>query len=140
MAEYTNAAVQSVATNQNIVFSETAVNGSKCITHREGSGIITLRGLTNQCKAMFRITFNGNIAVPTGGTAGEISIATAIDGEALPSSTAIFTPAAVNTYGNVTLDTIVSVPQGCCLTIAVKNVTAQTISVQNANIIVERVS
>lgn len=140
MAEYTNAAVQSVATNQNIVFSETAVNGTKCITHREGSGIITLRGLTNQCKAMFRITFNGNIAVPTGGTAGEISIATAIDGEALPSSTAIFTPAAVNTYGNVTLDTIVSVPQGCCLTIAVKNVTAQTISVQNANIIVERVS
>ena len=140
MAEYTNAAVQNVATNQNIVFSETAVNGTKCITHREGSGIITLRGLTNQCKAMFRITFNGNIAVPTGGTAGEISIATAISGEALPSSTAIFTPAAVNTYGNVTLDTIVSLPQGCCLTIAVKNVTAQTISVQNANIIVERVS
>ncbi len=140
MAEYTNAAVQNVATNQNIVFSETAVNGTKCITHREGSGIITLRGLTNQCKAMFRITFNGNIAVPTGGTAGEISIATAISSEALSSSTAIFTPAAVNTYGNVTLDTIVSVPQGCCLTIAVKNVSAQTISVQNANIIVERVS
>ena len=140
MAEYTHAAVQSVATNQNIVFSETAVNGTKCITHREGSGIITLRGLTNQCKAMFRITFNGNIAVPTGGTVGEISIAIAVSSEALPSSTAIFTPAAVNTYGNVTLDTIVSVPQGCCLTIAVKNVTAQTISVQNANIIVERVS
>ena len=140
MAEYTNSAVQTVATNQNVVFTETAVNGTRCITHREGSGIVTLRGLTNQCRAMFRVTFNGNIAVPADGTAGAISLATAISGEALTSSTAIYTPTAVSTYGNVSLDTIVSVPQGCCLTIGIKNTATQAIDVQNANLIIERVS
>lgn len=49
MAEFTNVAAQTVAANGNVVFSNTAVKGSNCIQHREGSGIITLRGLTNQC-------------------------------------------------------------------------------------------
>lgn len=68
MAEFTNVAVQTVAANGNVVFSNTAVKGSNCIQHREGSGIITLRGLTNQCKARFFVDFSGNIAIPTGGT------------------------------------------------------------------------
>ena len=73
MAEFTNVAAQTVAANGNVVFSNTAVKGSNCIQHREGSGIITLRGLTNQCKARFFVDFSGNIAIPTGGTVGAIS-------------------------------------------------------------------
>ena len=71
MAEFTNVAAQTVAANGNVVFSNTAVKGSNCIQHREGSGIITLRGLTNQCKARFFVDFSGNIAIPTGGTVGD---------------------------------------------------------------------
>ena len=80
MAEFTNVAAQTVAANGNVAFSNTAVKGSNCIQHREGSGIITLRGLTNQCKARFFVDFSGNIAIPTGGTVGAISLAIAISG------------------------------------------------------------
>lgn len=138
MAEYTNAAVQTVAANQPIIYGQTAVHGAGCIVHREGSGIVTLRGLTNQCRARFLVHFGGNIAVPTGGTAEAISVAISLAGEALAASTAIVTPAAVENYFNVAVETYVDVPRGCCLNVAVENTSTQAIEVQNANLIVTR--
>lgn len=138
MAEYTNAYVQSVAPNANVVFTEAPVSGKGCIVHREGSGLITLRGMTNQCRALFRVTFGGNIAIPTGGTVGEISIAIAIDGEPVPSATATVTPAAVANFFNVFSSVFIEVPKGCCVTVSVRNINTQAIEVENANIIVER--
>ena len=140
MAEYTNAYVQSVAPNANVVFTEGPVSGKGCIVHREGSGLITLRGMTNQCRALFRVTFGGNIAIPTGGTVGEISIAIAIDGEPVPSATATVTPAAVANFFNVFSSVFIEVPKGCCVTVSVRNINTQAIEVENANIIVERVA
>ena len=134
MAEFTNVAAQTVAANGNVVFSNTAVKGSNCIQHREGSGIITLRGLTNQCKARFFVDFSGNIAIPTGGTVGAISLAIAISGEPVLSSQMISTPAAVNQSAGIYID----VPRGCCVNIAVENTSDQAISVANANIVVTR--
>lgn len=139
MAQYTNVFVQQIAANANAVFSETPVCGSNCIVHREGSGIITLRGITSQCRARYLVTFNGNIAIPTGGTVGPISIAIALDGEALGSATATVTPAAVGDEFNVAMSAFVDVPKGCCVTVSIKNVNAQTIELQNASIIVTRV-
>ena len=102
MAEYTAAAAQTVANGNNVLFTATPVCATRCIVHREGSGIVTLRGITNgQCRARFRVNFGGNIAIPTGGTAGAISVALAIAGEVLPASTAIVTPAAAAQYQNV---------------------------------------
>lgn len=139
MPEYTNAAVQTVAANQNVLFTSTPVGcNTGNVIHREGSGIATLRGVTNQCRARYRVNFVGNIAVPTGGTAGAISVSLAINGEPLPASTAIVTPAAVEEYFNVSLDTFVDVPRGCCVTVAVRNTTAMPINVQNANMIITR--
>lgn len=140
MAEYTANALQSVLTNQNILFTETPICGNNSITHREGSGLINLRGITCQCRARFRVTFNGNIAVPTGGTAGPISMAIAINGEAVPSTTMIVTPAAVAEFFNIGASVFIDVPAGCCVNISVKNTSTQTIDVQNANLIVERVA
>lgn len=140
MAEFTNVNLQSVLTNQNVLFTETPVCSNNCsILHREGSGIVTLKGNTNQCRALYKVSFGGNIAVPTGGTPGAISVAIALEGEALASATATVTPAAVEEFFNVYTSVFVSVPRGCCMTVAVENVSTQTISVQNANLIVERV-
>ena len=138
-AEYTAIFVQQVAAGQNVAFTETAVPGSNCINHREGSGIITLRGMTNQCFARFKVVFGGNISIPTGGTVGPISIAIAIEGEALGSATATVTPAAVGDEFNVSMSAYVDVPKGCCVTVSVKNVNAQTVELQNASMIVTRV-
>lgn len=140
LAQYTNVFVQQIAANANAVFSETPVAGSNCIVHREGSGIITLRGITSQCRARYLVTFNGNIAIPTGGTVGPISIAIALEGEPLGSATATVTPAAVGDEFHVSMSTYADVLKGCCVTVSVKNVNAQTIELQNASMIVTRVT
>lgn len=140
MAEYTNVFLQGIAANQNAIFSETPVHGSNCIVHREGSGIVTLRGMTNQCRARYKVTFGANIAIPTGGTVGPISVAIAVEGEALGSATAIVTPAAVNEFFNVFAAVFIEVPRGCCVTVSVKNTSTQEIDMENANLIVERIA
>lgn len=140
MAEFTSVSLQSVETNQNILFTDAPVEGNGSVIHREGSGLVTLRGLTNQCRARYRVSFGANLAVPTGGTAGAISAAIAINGEPINSTTMIVTPAAVSEFFNVSSSIFIDVPKGCCLSIAVENTSDQTISVQNANLIVERVA
>ena len=133
-------ATQTVAENQNVLFTDSITCGNCSITHRDGSGLVTLRGTTNQCRARYKVTFGGNIAVPTGGTVEAISLALAIDGEALGSSTMIVTPAAVEEYFNVFGAMFVDVPKGCCLTASIQNISTQPILVQNANLIIERVA
>ena len=140
LAEFTNVALQTVAAGANVVFNETPVYGGKGIDHRQGSGIVTLRGITSQCRARYKVGFGANIAVPTGGTVGEISLAIALEGEALGSATMIVTPAAVEDLWNVYASVFVDVPYGCCVTVAVENTSDQAINVQNANLIVERVA
>ena len=140
MAEFTAVALQTVEQGQNVVFTETPVCPTKCITHREGSGIVRLRGLTNQCRARFLVSFSGNIQIPAGGTVGEISVAISIDGEPLQSTRMIVTPAAVENFFNVSAQVYIDVPCGCCIAIAVENTSTQSIEVQNANLITVRVS
>ena len=133
-------ATQTVAENQNVLFTDSVTCGNCSITHRDGSGIVTLRGTTNQCRARYKVTFGGNIAIPTGGTVEAISLALAIDGEGLGSSTMIVTPAAVEEYFNVFGAMFIDVPKGCCLTVSIQNTSDQSVLVQNANLIIERVA
>ena len=139
MAEFTATAAQAVAVNQNVLFTDTPVSGCGCnIIHREGSGIVTLKGATNQCRALYKVSFGGNIAASE--SIAAISVAIALSGEALASATAIETPAATGAYYNLFTAVIVAVPRGCCVNVSVENTSAQAITVQNANLIVERVA
>ena len=141
MPEYTNANVQTVAPNQNVVFTETPVScGRGYVSHRQGSGLATLRGITSQCRARYKVTFGGNIAIPTGGTAGPISIALSVNGEALNSAAATVTPAAVEEYFNVFASAYIDVDKGCCTPVSVKNISTQAVNVANPNLIIERVA
>ena len=140
MAEFTNSNVVTVAAGQNLPLTETTVKCGSCIAHREGAGIVTLRGLTNQCRARYKVSFGANIAIPAGGTVAPISIALAIAGEPLNSATAIVTPAAAGEYFNVFTAAFIDVPRGCCITIAVENTSTQAISIANSNLIAERVA
>lgn len=139
--EITANAVQTVIENGNVVFTNTSVAGSSCIVYRQGSGLVTLRGLTNgQCRARFRVTFGGNVAIPTGGTVGPITVAIGINGEPVQTSEMIVTPAAVNEYFNVYRSMFLDVPRGCCSQVSVENLTGGSILVQNANLTIERVA
>ena len=138
MAEFVYVPIQLVDEDENVTFNAAPVRGCKCIDHREGSGIVTLRGLTDCCFARYRVSFGGNIAVPTGGTVGPIELAISVRGEPLGSATAIVTPAAVEEYNNVYMSVLVDVPRGCCVDVGVENTSDQPINVQNANLIIDK--
>lgn len=142
MAEYTAAALQTVDQNQNVLFTEAPVPCTRgLVIHRDGSGVFTLRGITNSCSVLYRVQFQANVALPEGATVGPITVALAIEGEPIATSEAIFTPAAAEDFGNVTVPAIVRVPRGCCTHIAIENIStpATPIDVQNANIEITRV-
>lgn len=140
MAEFVNTGIVAVAAGQNLPLTETAVKGNACVLHREGAGVVTLRGATNQCRALYRVSFGANIAIPDGGTVEAITAALAVDGEPLSSATATVTPAATENYFNIYLSVLVAVPRGCCVTVAAENTSTQAINVANANLIVDRVA
>lgn len=143
MAEFIANAIQEVAVNQNIVFTDTIVKCNKYISHRDGSGLITLRGNRGcdcQGKARYLVTFSGNIAVPTGQTVGEISMALSIDGETYQPTIMRVTPAAVDEYFNIATSIYLDAPNNCCLKVAVTNTSTIPINVQNANISIVRVA
>ena len=138
--EITANALQTVNENQNILFTDTVVGGSCSITHREGSGLVSLKGLTGQCRARFRVSFGGNIAIPADGTVEPISLAIAIDGEPVATTTMIETPTAIEEFNNVFSAIFLDIPRGCCSHVSVQNTSTQPIDVQNANLIIERVA
>ena len=141
-AEYSYVPVQTVDVDDNVLF----MDGDRAcrkgfISHRTGSGIFFLKGATNGCKAVYRVTFDGNIAIATGGTVEPISVALTINGEALGNATATVTPAAIGDFFNVSITTFIDIPCGCCVTVSVENVSATTaLDVTNANIIFDRVA
>ena len=140
MAEFTYIPIQEVNPNRPIPLNTTIGCNKGYVIHRDGSGIVTLRGITNSCFARYQVTFNGNIAVPEGETVGAISIAISLAGEPLASSGAIVTPAAVDNYFNVTSTAFITVPKGCCFNVSVENTSDIPINVQNANLVVTRVA
>ena len=140
MAEYIKIETQEVGVNQNVLLEDSIPCPKGNVIHRNGTGILTLRGVTNNCFARYQVTFNGNIAVPVDGEIGEISLAISLSGEALQSSRAIVTPAAVEEFFNVTSTAFITVPKGCCMTIAVENTSDQPIDVANANLVITRVA
>lgn len=141
MAEYVYAQDQIVLAGQNVLLQDSISCTKRYVLHRNGSGILTLRGIVNNpcCTfARYKVEFNGNIAIPEGGTPGEISLALAISGEPLQTSKARVTPTVAEAFFNVTSVAYITVPAGCCMTIAVENTSGVDIVVANANLVVSR--
>jgi hypothetical protein len=123
MAEYlTRDSVESVALNQAIPFIDSIPCNKGYVFHQSSTGIFVLRGITQNCFARYNVEFTGNIAIPEGGAVTPIATAIVVSGEERTGSRSIFTPAAVDEYGNVTSRATVDVPRGCCFTVSVEYV------------------
>ena len=158
MAEFAYAPIQVVEPNQNVILDTVIPCNRGRVYHRNQSGIVILRGIVDcptSCFARYQVTANANVALPEGATVGPISIALAIDGEPIQTSKAIVTPAATaedpptaNNFFNVTSTAIITVPKGCCFSVAVENTSAPAaaggvapeILVSNANVTVSRIA
>lgn len=150
-AEYLANAVQEIALNAPAIFTASIPCNRGYIYHEDETGVFILRGITQQCFATYQVTFNGNIAIPAGGTVpdGGIAIAIAVNGEPRLTSRAIFVPAAAEDYGNVTSTAIIKVPKGCCFSLSIEAVPASAdptvtpapvIEMQNANLVINRIA
>lgn len=151
-AEYLANNVQSVSLNAPIIFTASIPCTKGYVYHEDETGIFILRGIVNcptACFSTYRVTYNGNIAIPEGGTVGPIAVAITVNGEPRPTSRAIFTPAAVSEYGNVTSTCIIKVPRGCCFSLSVESIPASAdptatpapvIDVQNSNLVIDRIA
>lgn len=146
MAEYFANVEQTVTVGNPVAFSASIPCTRGFIYHEDETGIFILRGITPNCFARYQVTFNGNIAVPTGGTVGPIAVAIAVNGEPRQTSRAIVTPAAVEEYNNVTSTAIITVPKGCCFSLSVRAVpgaddaTTTAINVINSNLVINRIA
>ena len=150
MAEYLANALQNVSLNAPVLFTASIPCNKGYVYHEDETGIFILKGITNNCFARYQVTFNGNIAVPEEGEVTPIALAIAVNGEPRVTSEAIFTPQAVDEFGNVTSTAIITVPKGCCFSMSIRYVDATvnnvavdptpTIEVQNANLVINRVA
>lgn len=151
-AEYLANALQDVSLNAPIIFSASIPCAKGYVYHEDETGIFILRGIVNNpCAnyATYQVTFNGNVSIPDGGTVVPIAVAIALSGEPRQTSLAIFTPASIEEFGNLTSTAIIKVPRGCCFTLSVEAVPATTdptvtpapvIQVQNANLVINRIA
>lgn len=151
--EFLYNSIQEVALNAPILFN-TSIPCSRGYVYHEGdTGNFILKGANSNnacnCFAQYRVEFNGNIAIPEGGTVTPIAVAIAVNGEPRLTSRAIFTPAAAEDFGNVTSTAIIKVPRCCCFNLSVDAVPATTeqtvtpapvIEVQNANLTISRIA
>ena len=154
MAEYIQSNVtENVALNTPITFDSSIPCNKGYVVHENGTGIFILRGIVNNpnaCFARYQVTFNGNVAVPTGGAVTPIAVAIAVYGEQRPFSKAIYSPTSVDTFGNLTSTAIITVPRGCCFSVSIEYVDATTddpattptpvITVENGNVVIDRIA
>ena len=149
MAEYIATANQAVSLNSPINFTASIPCRKGLVIHEDETGIFILRGITDQCYAQYQVTYNGNVALPEGSDIVPVALALSVNGEPRPSSLAIYSPQAVEEYGNLTSTAIIRVPRGCCFSLAVEHVPATTdptvtpapvIDVQNSNLVISRIA
>lgn len=150
MAEFISNQIQTVALNNAIELFDSIPCNKGCVYHENGSGNFILKGKTPNCFARYQIVFNGNISIPTGGEITPVGIALSVNGETRNSSLAIFTPSAVEEFGNVTSTAIITVPRGCCFNVSIRYVDATasdpavtptpSIEVANANLVINRIA
>lgn len=150
-AEYLANAPQSVALNAPVIFTASIPCRKGYVYHEDETGIFILRGIVNSnaCFATYRVTYNGNIAIPTGGAVTPVALALTVNGEPRLTSRAIYTPADVEEYGNLTSTAIIKVPKCCCFSLSVEYIPASEdptvtptpiVTVQNSNLVVDRIA
>lgn len=150
MAEYTAIADQTVLANQPVIFTESPIPCTRgLIRHEDGTGLFNLSGAVpvsefqNRCccqgepTADYLVEFHGNIAVPEGGTVGEISLALSVDGTIIPATVMRVTPTVVQAYFNVGSSKNVQCYPGCCRNLSVVNSSADQASILVSNAVLD---
>ena len=118
MASYVTTSDALVALNGTIPFNSVSIPCNKGNVVPLVPGILNLNGNTSNRFARYEVTLQGNIQIPEGGAVTPIAVGITLNGVVIPQSVAIVTPAAAEEYWHVNTTATVTVPCGCCLTVA----------------------
>lgn len=118
MAEYVTTSDALVALNGTIPFSVVSIPCNKGNVIPLAIGVLNLKGNTPNRFARYRVTLQGNIAIPEGGAVTPIALGITVNGVVIPESVAIYDPTAVEEYGHINTSVIVTVPCGCCVSVS----------------------
>lgn len=118
MAQYVTTSDNLVALNNTIPFDRVSIPCNTGCVIPIASGVLTIKGNTRNRFARYRVTVQGNIAVPEGGNVTPIALGISINGAVIPESVAIFTPQAVDEFGHINTQFPITVPCGCCVTVS----------------------
>lgn len=136
MSEYRYISEQTVQPNGTVIFSNDSFPcGNGSIIHQDESGVFIVRGIVkNPYAAIGRLSvdFGANVAIPTGSTVEEISLAVSVGGAVEPASTIRITPSAVDVYENVSRSIEVPIYRGVPQYISIVNTSTQPIILTNA--------
>lgn len=137
MINSVNAVPQVVAPDANIIFTTDRVRTKACgcggwLIHEEGSGIFNLAR-----PGIYKIDFNANV---TADAAGATTLAIRRNGEVVPGTEMDYTVVTAGVYQNVSVSTLVVVQPYVGGTIAVANISADDVTVDDANIIITRIA
>ncbi|MCR5254616.1 MAG: hypothetical protein K6D96_01670 [Acetatifactor sp.] len=118
MAEYVTTSDVLVALNGTIPFNSVSIPCNTGNVIPAAPGVLVLKGNTTNRFARYRVTLQGNIAVPEGGDVTPIALAITLDGVVLPESVAIFTPQEEEEYGHINTVATITIPCGCCMSVS----------------------
>lgn len=122
-----------VAANAGVPFN--TVKKSSCAERFEAD----TNTLTLKHPGRYLVTATANIAVPTGGTVGAVSLSLASNATPINGTLATVTPAAVEEFFNVAMQAYIDVYCGCCKTVSLVNTSGIAVDVNNQNVIAVRV-
>ena len=146
MAQYVYVDRQEVAFSQAALLNDSIPCTKGYVIHQNGSGNLTVRGIVNNpCPnafARYRVIFKGNVAVPTGGTVGEISFSIAVNGAPLNYTLGAVTPAAVEEFNCVCGFGYVDVFRCGYPSVTIENTSAtgESVAIRNLVVNVDRVA
>ena len=149
LCAYSNAVEQTINPGESALFPVIEVPcNSGLVRHRLGTGGFLLSGgpqnrnrccycrMNNQTRN-YLVDVKADIAIPTGGTVGEITVALELDSSTVPATTMTVTPAAVEQFFNVSGAMTVDVFRGCCESVSLRNTSDQPITMRNAYIVID---
>ena len=135
-------ATQTVAVNQNVVFTNTRVKSRRCacasgwLNHDDGSGLFEVTNRGNIPMAV-EVDFNANVSAAA---AGATALTIELNGEAIGGTEMDYTVATAEVYQNVKASTLIAIPAGSSFTVSVGNISATSVLVKDANIIIKKLA
>ena len=118
MAQYVTTNDVLVALNNTIPFNHVSIPCNTGNVIPIASGVLTIKGNTRNRFARYRVTLQGNVAIPESGDVTAIALGIAINGAVIPESVAIVTPAAAEEFTHINTSVPITVPCGCCVSVS----------------------